>query len=276
MRMIVDFCVHPAHIWQIPDNLQTRVKSTYAREYGRPLELTESELLRGMDDAGVDIGVVRAQSSAGIGYAAPNDKVAAFVKKHPNRLVALASINPNDGKKAVDEFDRWVQEGFKGLVLYPQYLRFYPEDEVMNPIYEKAIELDVPVTYIAYWTTPNSLLKYGHPSHFDDVAVKYRKLKLVVDALGGGAFEDMFVVACKNPNVYMTTSACTFIYPNGVFEQHMKTIMKSWINLDRIVFAGEYPLASALDTKNVIEKLGMSHEDKKKVYGENAAKLLNL
>jgi predicted TIM-barrel fold metal-dependent hydrolase len=274
--MIIDFCVHPGHIWQIPENLQQRVKSFYTLEYGKRLELTEAELIRGMDDAGVDIGVVRAQSSEGIGYAAPNAKVAAFIKKYPDRLVALASINPKEGKKAVEEFDRCVQAGFKGLVLYPQYYRIYPEDEVMYPIYEKAIELDVPVTFIAYWTTPNSLLKYGHPSHFDDVAVKYRKLKLVVDALGGGAFDEMYVVACKNPNVYMTTSACPFIYPNGGFEHHMKTIMDSWISMDRILFASEYPLSSSVETKGILDKVGMSLDDKRKVYGDNAAKLLKL
>lgn len=274
--MIIDFCVHPGCIWQIPDNLKQRVKNFYTLEYGKRLELTEAEILNYMDDAGTDIGVIRAQSSEGIGYAAPNDKVAALVKKYPDRLVALASINPKDGRKAVDEFERCVQSGFKGLVLYPQYYRVYPEDEMMDPIYEKAIELDVPVTFIAYWTTPNSLLKYGHPSHFDDVAVKHRKLKLVVDALGGGAFEEMFVVACKNPNVMLTTNACPFIYPNGIFAHHMKTIMDSWITMDRILFASEYPLSSAVETKGILDSLGMSLDDKRKVYGENAARILKI
>lgn len=274
--MIIDFCVHPGHIWHIPEALQARVKSFYSMEYGKHLELTESEVLRGMDDAGTDIGVIRAQSSEGIGYAAPNDKVWEFVKKYPKRLTALCSINPKDGKKAVEELDRCIQMGFKGLILYPQYYRVYPEDDMMDPIYEKAIELDVPVTFIAYWSTPNSLLKYGHPSHFDDVAVKFRKLKLVVDALGGSAFEEMFAVACKNPNVYMSTSACPFIYPNGGFAHHMKTIMDSWITMDRILYASEYPLSSGMETRGILESLGMSLDDKRKVFGDNAAKLLKL
>lgn len=274
--MIIDFCVHPAVIWDIAAPLKERVRQFYPLEYGRRLEFTEEELLRGMDEAGVDIGVVRAQESGGLAYAAPNDKVAALVKKYPDRLVALASIDPTKGKEAVDEFERRINEGFKGLVLYPQYLHFYPNDEIVFPVYEKAIELDVPVAFIAYWSTPVSLLKYGHPALFDDVAVRYRKLKLVIDGLGGGLFEQMYVVACKNPSIYITTNAGTFIYPGGLFEQHMKTILASWISTERIIFAGEYPLSSALKQRQLVERCELSLDDRRKILGENAAKLLKL
>jgi len=274
--VIIDFCLHPAVIWDIPDTLKERVRQFYPLEYGKRLEFTEEEILRGMDEAGVDIGVLRAQNSGGIGYAAPNDKVAALVKKYPDRLVALASIDPTRGKESVDEFESLIDQGFKGLILYPQYIHFYPNDEKVFPVYEKAIELDVPVTFIAYWSTPVSRLKYGHPSLFDDVAVQFRELKLVVDGLGGGLFEQMYVVACKNPNVHMTTNACPFIYPGGLFAQHMHTIINSWISLDRIIFASEYPLSSALETRQIIEGLGLSLGDRRKVLGENAARLLKL
>jgi hypothetical protein len=77
--MIIDFCVHPACFWEIPDTLEVRVKQFYPMEYGKALQFTEAELLREMDAAGVDIDVIRAQDNAGIGHQAPNEKVAALV-----------------------------------------------------------------------------------------------------------------------------------------------------------------------------------------------------
>jgi len=98
----------------------------------------------------------------------------------------------------------------------------------------------------------------------------------VIQGLGGGLFEETYVVACKNPNVYLTTSGCSFIYPGGLFERHMHTIINSWISLDRILFASEYPLASCAGQRKIIEGLGLSLGDKRKVLGENAARLLKL
>ena len=283
--MIIDFCVHPACIWEIPETLKVRIQQFYPMEYGKALKLTEDELIRELDAAGTDIGVIRAQNSGGIGYRAPNQDVAALVKRHPDRLVALGSLDPTQGtrkldvntvKQSIDEFERLMEMGFKGLIFYPQYYHAYPNDEQLYPLYEKVIEYDVPIAFIAYWSTRVSKAKYGHPLLFDDIAVDFPDIKIVVDALGGGNFEDMFVVASKNMNVYMTTSACPFIYPGGLFEHHMKVLLDSWVTMDRILFAGEYPLSSALDTRRVLEGLGMSLDDKRKIYGENARKLLKI
>ena len=180
--MIIDMCMHPAGIWEIPEALKERMLKFYPLSYGKRLNLTTEEILREMDEAGVDIGVLRAQYSGKIGYAAPNEKV----------------------------------------------------------------------------------------------AVRYRDLKFVVDGLGEGLFEQMYVVLSKNPGVHTTTNACTFIYPGGLFERHLKTIMSSWITIDRVLFASEYPLCSALETRKAIERCGLSLDDRRKILGEKAARLLKL
>jgi len=277
--MIVDSGLHPPVTWEIPERvagLRKRIREYYFLEHGRRVELTEADVLKELDEAGADIGVLITQATGGIGFHVPNDKVMALAKKYPDRLVALASVDPTKGKESVDEFERAINDGFKGLILYPQYVHFYPNDEKFFPIYEKAIELDVPVIFIPYWSTPYSSIKYGHPSLLDDVAVQFRDLNIVIQGLGGGLFEETYVVACKNPNVYLTTSGCSFIYPGGLFERHMHTIINSWISLDRILFASEYPLASCAGQRKIIEGLGLSLGDKRKVLGENAARLLKL
>lgn len=283
--MIIDFCVHPACIWDIPETLKVRIKQFYPMEYGKSLKFTEEELIAEMDFAGTDIGVVRAQNSGGIGYRAPNEDVMALIKRHPDRLVGLGSLDPTQGtnkltegsvKASIDEFERIMEMGFKGLIFYPQYYHAYPNDEMLYPLYEKVVEYDVPIAFIAYWSTRVSKIKYGHPLLFDDIAVDFPDIKIVVDALGGSNFEDMYAVASKNLNVYMTTSACPFIYPGGLFEHHMKVILDSWIPMDRVLYAAEYPLSSAIDTRRILEGLGMSLDVKRKVFGENAAKLLKI
>jgi len=283
--MIIDFCVHPACIWEIPETLKVRIQQFYPMEYGKSLKFTEAELISELDAAGTDIGVIRAQVNGGIGYQAPNKDVMELIKRHPDRLVGLGSLDPTRGtnklseksvKESVDEFERLMEMGYKGLIFYPQYYFAYPNDELLYPLYEKVVEYDVPIAFIAYWSTRVSKSKYGHPLLFDDIAVDFPDIKIVVDALGGGNFEDMYVVASKNLNVYMTTSACPFIYPGGLFEHHMNVLLDSWVPMDRVLFAAEYPLSSAVDTRRILDGLGMSLDVKRKIYGENAAKLLKI
>ena len=273
--MIVDMCVHPAVAMETPEALKERVRVLYHATYGKTLRFTEEEILTELDAAGVDIGVLRAQIST-VGNRVSNESIARLVKKYPDRLVGLAGLDPTRGKPSVGEFERLVEQGFKGLILGPSFLHFYPNDEKCFPVYAKAVELDVPVVFPSYWTSPTTTLKYGHPSVYDDVAVAFRQLNIVVDALGGGLFEQAFVLACKNPNVYLTTSFCPALYPAGLFEKHLKTLKASWVSLDRLLFAGEYPLVSALKTRCIIEQAGLSLDDKRRVLGENAARLLKL
>jgi hypothetical protein len=157
-----------------------------------------------------------------------------------------------------------LSERFRGLVLGPSFLHFYPNypnDEVIYcPVYEVAMELDVPIVFPSYWTLPTTTLKYGHPSLCDDVAVTFSGLYLVIDATGWGLFEHAFVVACKNPNVHLTSGICPALQRGGLFERHLATLKASCMPLDRLLFVGEHPLVYAARSRCVIQQCDFSPE----------------
>ena len=120
-----------------------------------PVELLLSE----MDKGGIQITVIQGHAPNS-GVLNANDELAAIVREHPDRLAAFAGVNPFEGKKAVEELEHCVKElGFKGCGEFG-YMDFL--DERCSPIYEKCIELDVPILIHTGFTSPTR--DYRRPS----------------------------------------------------------------------------------------------------------------
>lgn len=96
--------------------------------------------------------------------------------------------------------------GFKVL---SGYSHFYPQDKVYHKFYELAVKYDVPVMFhTGDLNDPEglTLAKYSHPLHLDEVAVKFRKMKIIIAHLGNPWIRDAAFVINKNPNVYADLS----------------------------------------------------------------------
>lgn len=76
-----------------------------------------------------------------------NDQMAALVKQHPDRLVGLAHVPPED-ERCVEELDRAIGTlGLKGVAIATHiWSKRLPLDaKELRPFYQKVNELDVPI-----------------------------------------------------------------------------------------------------------------------------------
>ena len=77
-----------------------------------------------------------------------NDILAGIVKKHPNRFAAFATLPMADPCEAAKELERCVKEhGFVGALITGTWQGKFYDDPMFFPIFEKAAELDVPISW---------------------------------------------------------------------------------------------------------------------------------
>ncbi|MFC1872818.1 amidohydrolase family protein [Chloroflexota bacterium] len=104
--------------------------------------------LKFMDDAGIDKAVLTTNLINGLETMKKwNNFCAATVKEHPDRFIGYAVIPPLDGKPALDELDRAVNDlGMTGVHIWTRNGGGrHLDDRGMWPFYAKAAELKLPI-----------------------------------------------------------------------------------------------------------------------------------
>ncbi len=201
--------------------------------------LRPEALLAQMDEAGIDKTILYAVE-APLVYAS-NEYVHALCTQLPDRLMGFASVNPKDDK-AVDVLEHAVRNlGMLGLKLHPPLQDFFPNDESIFPIYEKCIDLNIPVVFHV-GTTPFGVLtrlSQASPILIDDVAVEFPELRIMLTHLGTLSHNEAFMVVEGNPNVFIDTAA----YVSEI-EAILTPDLVARIGADKIIFGTDYPMPS--------------------------------
>ena len=119
------------------------------------------------------VQVFDADTAVGLAELA-NDRIAEAVRKHPTRFTALATVAPQDPKRAVLEMERAINRlGFKGFMINSHTNNEYLDQEKYWPILEAAAALDAPI--------------YIHPrAPSDGMAEPFRDYRLEAAVWGYG------------------------------------------------------------------------------------------
>jgi predicted TIM-barrel fold metal-dependent hydrolase len=272
--MIVDFHIHPvpseAHI---PASFRDFM-ANQQQDFGDLREnYSESgQFVALLDQAGVDYAVVIAEVAPITSALVTNDEVRDFCRQSP-RLVPFASINPFLTADAAAVLEGLVsREGFKGLKMYPTYQYFYPNDPLVYPLYARAQELQIPIMFHTGSSLfKGSRLKYGDPIFFDDVAVDFPQLTIIM-CHGGRPFwyDRAAFLARLHDNVYVEISGLP-----------PKRLLSYFPELERIaskvLFGSDwYGVKGIKENIEAISKLRISEDAKQLILGDNAARLLRL
>ncbi len=100
-----------------------------------------------------------------------NDKLAAACKRHPDRLAGFAYLPMQDPQAAIDELERTVKQlGFVGALVnnHTEDGTMY-DDQKFWPIFERAVELDVPI-YIHPTYPADNLESHYKEGNFNTLA----------------------------------------------------------------------------------------------------------
>lgn len=79
------------------------------------------------------------------GWVVSNDEIEQIVAAAPNRFIGFASVDPYrpDALEVLDH--AFKNQKLAGLKLHPSKQAFYPDDPMMDPIYQKCLEYNKPI-----------------------------------------------------------------------------------------------------------------------------------
>jgi predicted TIM-barrel fold metal-dependent hydrolase len=239
-----------------------------------------------------------------------NDRLAAAVAANPKRFAAFAALPTAAPEAAADELERCVGLGFKGAMVHGMTNGEFLDLPKYWPIYARAEKLDVPVYFHPAYPHPAVVDAYyrdylqdypmlarpawgytvdagtqGVRLVLSGVFEKHPRLKVIFGHLGESipfqlwrldaafnrpgqgkriAFRDIVT-----NNFWITTS--------GFFSTPALLCCAMEMGVDRILFAVDWPfVADSTPGVEWMSQVPLSAEDKAKILGGNARRLLKL
>lgn len=98
-----------------------------------------------MDAAGIDMAVLSTHPASVEDCKLIDDHYLRITKDYPTRFTCLAPCIPTIGKEALNELERAVSLGLKGVVIRPQTDGHPLDSRKLWPFYEMVLKLDIPI-----------------------------------------------------------------------------------------------------------------------------------
>jgi predicted TIM-barrel fold metal-dependent hydrolase len=238
-----------------------------------------------------------------------NDRLHATIATFPGRFAAFATLPTADPQVAAAELDRCVTKlGFKGAMIHGMAHGKFVDDKMFWPIYARAEALDVPI-YL-HPSLPNPVVTeayyadyaksfpmvvrpaWGYTVETATSAIRmvlsgvfdaHPRLKIILGHLGETlpflvwridqalarpgqkalSFREVF---CGN--FYVTTS--------GNFSNPALLCCIMEMGVDRILFAVDWPFVANAPATQWLAAAPLCEEDKAKIFGGNAKRLLSM
>lgn len=166
---------------------------------------TEEELIRRMDESGIDATIVQPYPGAKEA-AKTHDRIAEMCEKYPGRFFGLASVSPHGDHDAYQrEVERCVKElKFVGVKLHTIGHGVNPLSEDGDLVFATAHQLGIPAMV---HTGPG--IPFALPSLCIPAAQKYPGLNIILAHAGFAVFSaEAQVAASVCGNLYLETSWC--------------------------------------------------------------------
>jgi predicted TIM-barrel fold metal-dependent hydrolase len=261
-------------------------------------DLTGERLIQDLDEAGVDKvmvmpvdwGLVPAFKDATMDIWEQHELHSRVMRQYPDRMVAFACFDPRR-PNAVEMLERAVKElGMVGLKIHPA-AGFFPNERMVYPMYEKALELGIPVM-VHTGPEPKPLYsRHCQPVYVDDVAADFPDLTIILAHAGLSAWwQEAAGIASVAPNVYLDISGWQVMARLRPLEFY--TTLRSLIGMvgaRRILWGSDYPALRLLlseaawvraitDPPELARQHGitLTDEEVSAMMGDNAAHLLGL
>ena len=194
-----------------------------------------------LDTKAADVSVVFGLQANVTGWDIPNDFVAAYAARAPDRLLFFAAIDPPQ-PEFMAELERCHQElGAVGVKLSPLYSGVSPNDPRCREIYRYCVKHGLPVLFhVGTSFVGHTLLDYSRPVHFDAVAVEFPELRMVLAHLGHPWEGETIAVIRRHPHVYADLSA--LYYRPWQFYNSMRLLVEYRAD-HKVLFGSDFPFA---------------------------------
>ena len=188
-----------------------------------------------------------------VGYVIPNEYVAEYVNKHPEKLIGFCSVDPNDAD-CVEQLDYAILKlGLRGLKLGPIYQNVHPSDGGIMSLFRRAEQLEIPIL-IHQGTTfcCNVSLEVANPVLLQPIALGCPNLRLVIAHMGHPWIGETLSLIRKHPHLYADISA--LYYRPWQFYNALVLAMEYGV-LHKLLFGSDYPVTTPAGTIEALHKV---------------------
>lgn len=172
-----------------------------------------------------------------------NGEMATIAANHPHRLIPFCALHPRLPR--VKEFlVRCVTEwGAKGIKLDPLSGDFYPHENRMYPIYEKACELGLPIVMHTGPRPGDPRAQNGHPSWLNQPLADFPEMRIVAAHMSFSWWRDLIKVGGERLNLMCDISAyqLTAAVNYGLFCHLLRKVMDGF-GAHRVLFGTDGPV----------------------------------
>lgn len=235
--MIVD--CH-THVHEYPGHLSDEfVREAQARSRSKPVDVSVTADRHWKAMGGVDKVIVLGMRAFHSGIMVPNEYVAAYAQRHPEKVIGFAGVDPaHDNVRETLEHAA-DKLNLRGVKLGPIYQNVHPADKRIMEVYEFCEARKLPIMIHQGTTFPRlAPLKYSLPILLEDVALQFPNLRMVIAHLGHPWVEDTLVLIRKQPNLYADISALH--YRPWQFYNSL-ILAKEYGVLGKVLFGTDYP-----------------------------------
>jgi len=194
-----------------------------------------------------------------------NNCVLEAIEKYPDRIQGLCYVNPQYSEESINEIERCIADGMVGIKLW---IAAKASDPSVEPIAEKAIELDVPILQHAWYKMTGNMENESTPLDVAILAKKYPELKIHKAHLYGAGFRGIADIA-PYPNVYVDTGG-------GEPEAGILEFAVKEMGAERILFGSDAPGRGFAVQLGKVTGSCIPEESKEMILWKNARKIYNI
>lgn len=201
-------------------------------EFLRNIE--SAELLDMMDHLGVEKALITVNASN------PDPRVVAFTDDHPGRFFLAAVPDLERGAQGLWDLEALAEAYPVAMARVAPFLSgIAPSDALYYPLYQKCLEMALPLGINTGICGPPMPSECQHPIHLDQVAYRFPELTLIMQH-GADPWWDVAIrLMIKYRNLFLMTSAYAPKYFPDSLVHYMRTRGGK-----KILFASDHPVLS--------------------------------
>ena len=270
--MVIDIHLHIGHLFQwSKEAVRLWMDTGNYREkiYDKKGYLIIDNYVEVLKEEGISGGILLPEYSPLTAGVLPVEEAVKFHEKY-NEFIPFGAVNPNIHLNPLNEFKRQIDLGVKGLKLHSVHGLFFINDKKLYPVYRYCEENNIPIMFHAGTSVfPGTRLRYADPYTFDDIAVDFPDLTIIMCHAGRGFWYHIaeFLIR-RHKNVCIDVSG---LPPKNLLKYYPGMEKLS----DKFLFGTDFPgVPGVAKNINAIKSLGLSGEANKKIFYKNAVKVL--
>ena len=216
------------------------------------------------------------------------ERVAAWRAAAPDRFIPGLGFQLGAESPPPAELRKMHEEGRLAVLaeVTNQYAGIAPDDERMEPYWQLAEELDLPVG-IHIGTGPPGVIYLGasgyrgrlhSPLTLEEVLVRHPRLRVYVMHAGYPMLDDLLALLYAHPQVYVDIGVIVYTQPRAAFYRYLQAIVEAGFG-NRVMFGSDqmvWPEAIERSIAVIEEAPFLSDKQKRDILYGNAARFLRL